>query len=178
MECVYGNVGYQLGGDALAARAAAYRGVWIDIGTGDGRFVRQMAAAAPEWLVIGLDACREQLRGGRRGGPPNQLLVAANALAMPAELGGMARRLSVNFPWGSLLAGLVEGDRRLLGGLAALARPEALLELIPGMLQHASEEMGERHYNLARSVEASRRYAGHLAKTRSRLRPLSRRTRD
>ena len=45
--------------------------------------------------------------------------------------------------------------------------------LIPGVLQHASPDVGERHYNLARSVEASRRYATHLSKTRTRLRPLS-----
>ena len=50
--------------------------------------------------------------------------------------------------------------------------------LIPGMLQHASEEIGERYYNLARSVEASRRYAGYLLKTRSRLRPLFKKNGD
>jgi hypothetical protein len=41
--------------------------------------------------------------------------------------------------------------------------------LIPGILQHASLEVGERHYNLARSVEASRRFAEHLSKIRARL---------
>jgi hypothetical protein len=45
--------------------------------------------------------------------------------------------------------------------------------LVPGMLQHASPEMGEHYYNVAKSVEASRRFAAHLARTRSRLRPLS-----
>jgi integrase len=42
--------------------------------------------------------------------------------------------------------------------------------LIPALLQHASPEVSERHYNLARSVEASRRFAGHLAQTRDKLR--------
>ena len=31
----------------------------------------------------------------------------------------------------------------------------------------------ERHYNLARSVEASRRFAAHLSKLRGRLLPIS-----
>ena len=44
--------------------------------------------------------------------------------------------------------------------------------LIQGMLQHASPEMGERYYNLAQSIEASRRFAAYLA-SRSGLRPLS-----
>jgi hypothetical protein len=35
----------------------------------------------------------------------------------------------------------------------------------------ASPEVSEQHYNLARSVGASRRYAAHLARRRARLRP-------
>jgi integrase/recombinase XerD len=53
----------------------------------------------------------------------------------------------------------------------AMYAPEKI-GLIPGVLQHASADMSES-YNLARSVEASRRYAAHLSTTRSRLRPLS-----
>jgi integrase/recombinase XerD len=44
--------------------------------------------------------------------------------------------------------------------------------LIPGMLQHASPEVGEQHYNLARAVEASRRHGAHRAEARNRLRPI------
>jgi integrase/recombinase XerD len=43
--------------------------------------------------------------------------------------------------------------------------------LIPGILQHASPEVNEKHYNLARSVEASRRFWAHLARMRGKLRP-------
>jgi hypothetical protein len=42
--------------------------------------------------------------------------------------------------------------------------------LIPAVLQHASPDVSERHYNLARSVEASRRFGTHLAQTRAKLR--------
>lgn len=45
--------------------------------------------------------------------------------------------------------------------------------LIPGMLQHVSPDIGQRIYNLSRSVRASQRYAVHLAKIRNRLRPVS-----
>jgi len=46
--------------------------------------------------------------------------------------------------------------------------------LIPGVLQHASPEVGERYYNLAKSVEASRRVGAHLDKLRLRLKPIRR----
>ena len=43
--------------------------------------------------------------------------------------------------------------------------------LIPGVLQYASPEVSEQHYNFVRSVRASRRFA-HLADIRNRLRSL------
>jgi len=44
--------------------------------------------------------------------------------------------------------------------------------LIPGALQHASPDVSEQHYNLAQSVEASRRFAAHLARVRAKLQPI------
>jgi hypothetical protein len=54
----------------------------------------------------------------------------------------------------------------------AMHAPEKI-GLIPGVLQHASPEVNEQHYNLARSVQASRRFAAHLAGERNKLRSLS-----
>jgi integrase len=48
----------------------------------------------------------------------------------------------------------------------------AKIGLIPGVLQHSSPEVSEQHYNLARSMDASRRFAAHLARTRAKLRPI------
>ena len=47
----------------------------------------------------------------------------------------------------------------------------AKIGLIPGVLHHTSPDVSDQHYNLARSVEASRRFAAHLARTRAKLRP-------
>ena len=60
--------------------------------------------------------------------------------------------------------------RRAAATFIATDAPEKT-GLIPGVLQHASPEVGEL-YNLARSVEASRRFAAHLARTRAKLRPI------
>ena len=48
----------------------------------------------------------------------------------------------------------------------------AKIGLIPGVLQHASPDVSEQHYNLARSVESGRRFAAHLARTRAKLRRI------
>ncbi|NTU82164.1 MAG: class I SAM-dependent methyltransferase [Chloroflexales bacterium] len=129
MECVHGKQRTEIDRAALDRCMAAHPYRWIDLGTGDGRYVQHLAAALPRWLVIGVDACREPLRERSRRGPPNAIFAIANALALPPELDGLAHRVSVNFPWGSLLVGLIEGDGRLLDGLGRVSRPQALLDV-------------------------------------------------
>lgn len=63
--------------------------------------------------------------------------------------------------------------RRSAATFLAMEFPEKI-GLIPGVLQHASPEVKDRHYNLARSVKAGQRFVAHLAKERERLRPVSR----
>ena len=45
--------------------------------------------------------------------------------------------------------------------------------LIPSLLQHASAEIGERHYNLAHAIKASQRFAQHRASIKNRLRLIA-----
>ena len=108
-------------------RLAGSAETWLDLGTGDGRFVLRTARSRPETLVIGLDACRENLREAVRMAPLNALFVIANACALPQELYGCASRVTINFPWGSLLRGLLEPEPGLLNGLRAVMRPGARL---------------------------------------------------
>jgi len=62
--------------------------------------------------------------------------------------------------------------RRAAATFVAMDAPEKI-GLIPGILQHASPDVSDQHYNLARSMQAGHRFAKHLSKARSRLRPLS-----
>jgi integrase/recombinase XerD len=61
--------------------------------------------------------------------------------------------------------------RRAAATFLATEAPEKI-GLVPGILQHTSIDPGERHYNLAHSVEASRRFGAHLSKLRARLKPI------
>ena len=64
----------------------------------------------------------------------------------------------------------VHDFRRAASTFLAMEAPEKV-GLIPGVLQHASPDVGDRHYNLSRSIQAGRRFAAHLANARNRLRP-------
>jgi 16S rRNA (adenine(1408)-N(1))-methyltransferase len=126
MECIRGKTSAGIDATGLAA---GYDDVLIDVGTGDGRYVMHVARTRPSWFAVGVDACRENLRKASRRAPANALYVIANALALPKELAGMASKVTINFPWGSLLVGLLDGEPGLLEGLLAIARPGAALEV-------------------------------------------------
>jgi integrase/recombinase XerD len=66
----------------------------------------------------------------------------------------------------------VHDFRRAASTFLAMDAPDKT-GLIPGVLQHASPEVSEQHYNLARSVRAGQRFAAHLATAKNRLRTLS-----
>jgi 16S rRNA (adenine(1408)-N(1))-methyltransferase len=123
MESICGKRTLHIDMDTLADRVAGAAALLVDIGTGDGRYVLHTARSSASWFAIGVDACREQLRAASRTAPRNALFVIAEARALPHELRGLASHVTINFPWGSLLGSLLNGDARLLGGLASLARP-------------------------------------------------------
>lgn len=103
--------------------------ILLDIGTGDGRFVQAMAEAQPKRFVIGVDACRENLVATSRNTPKNALFVIANAEALPRELNRLANHITINFPWGSLLDGLLNDEESLMNGLLRVTKPGAKIEL-------------------------------------------------
>ncbi len=129
METVRGKHTHRMDAEALSARALRYEDVHIDIGTGDGRYVLHTSHRRPWSLMIGIDACRENLRDTSRRAPDNALFVIANALELPHGLDELAVHVTVNFPWGSLLAGLLDRHEGLLAGLCRIALPGASLEV-------------------------------------------------
>jgi 16S rRNA (adenine(1408)-N(1))-methyltransferase len=96
------------------------------------------AAAHPDRLVVGVDAnaaamtaaSRRAAAKPSRGGLPNALFVVAAAEALPAELDGVADLVTVHFPWGSLLRGLLGVDPATMTGLTRVLRPGATLQLL------------------------------------------------
>lgn len=129
MEGIRGTCAYTIDPPVFVRTLAAYPHVFVDLGTGDGRFVTSMARARPTWFGIGVDTCRENLRSASRQAPPNVQYLIADARALPSSLTNVAAQISINFPWGSLLQGLLAGDAGLLTGLAALAQPGATLDI-------------------------------------------------
>lgn len=97
-----------------------FEGVHVDLGTGDGAYAIQLARKHPELAVVAVDTNLDHLAGSARRRPDNVRFARLDALGWPLGVLPMADTVSVNFPYGSLLRGLVEGDPALLARLAAL----------------------------------------------------------
>jgi 16S rRNA (adenine(1408)-N(1))-methyltransferase len=111
----------------------------MDLGTGDGRAVLARAMAEPHSLVIGVDAVAsamaESSRRADRRGPANAMFLAAGVEALPdGPLAGVADLVTVTFPWGSLLRGVVGLDAAALAGVAAALRPGGRLEVLASVV--------------------------------------------
>ena len=129
MRIVEGKHVRRMDAAEVAAWSAGYRETTVDLGAGDGRFVRRLARQHPERGAIGVDLCEASLRAASRQATGNALFVVADALALPDELARVAARVTVNFPWGSLLGGLLSGHPGLLAGLGRHGSGPVALEI-------------------------------------------------
>jgi hypothetical protein len=129
METIRGKASLDLDLHGFMDRLTNYKRVFLDLGTGDGRYVRYLADRNPDSFIIGVDSCRENLQEHSRAKLQNMLFIIASAQELPHELYGLVSRVTINFPWGSLLGSLLNNDPLLLNGLSSIARPNAQLEI-------------------------------------------------
>jgi 16S rRNA (adenine(1408)-N(1))-methyltransferase len=113
--------------------------VIADIGTGDGRAVLARAAAEPASLVIGVDAAAgamaEASRRAERRGPANAIFLAGGAAELAdTPLAGRVDLVTVTFPWGSLLRGVLGLEPGALAGVAALVPPGGRVEVLASVV--------------------------------------------
>ena len=129
METIRGRKSLELDIDGLKERLAGYNRITLDLGTGDGRYVRTLAEEHPDWFVIGMDSCRENLREHSQAKLQNMLFVIASAQELPKELNELISQITINFPWGSLLESLLTDDSRLMNGLESISRSTTSVDL-------------------------------------------------
>ena len=117
---------------------ATARPVVIDLGAGDGRYAYECARDNSGTLYVAVDPDADRLaeyayrasRKPARGGVGNALFVVAAVEALPEDLRGIAERVRVNFPWGSLMRGLLEPQPAILAATASMLKPGGVIEIV------------------------------------------------
>jgi 16S rRNA (adenine(1408)-N(1))-methyltransferase len=163
METIRGRRSLDLDLNGLTDRLANYNRVILDLGTGDGKFVFHYARAFPRHFVIGVDACRENLREHSRTKLPNALFIIASAQELPNELNGILSHITINFPWGSLLESLLVGDLTLMCRLESIS--SSFTQLDVRLNGGALAEQGWTLETGAEQIYANLTHAGWRVKT-------------
>jgi len=124
--------------EEFSLRLEGYSRIVLDLGTGDGVFVIDQARQSPEAFFIGIDAAADNLaevsrkaeRKISRGGARNCLFLCAATESLPAALAGIADELYINYPWGSLLMGVIVPNASTLAAIASLLKPGGVIHLL------------------------------------------------
>jgi 16S rRNA (adenine(1408)-N(1))-methyltransferase len=104
--------------------------------------VVRAARRRPDVLFVGLDADPTRMRRASRHAPANAIFVVAGAEALPAELDGVVSEVSVYFPWGSLLKGLVDPSPTILGGIVRVLRRGGMLTALLSITERGPNPLG------------------------------------
>ena len=106
----------------------------MDVGAGDGGYVLHRARTEPTTFAIAIDASADVLAAGawraKRSRLGNAAFLVDGVERLPPELLCLADEVTVHFPWGSLLRGLVDGATAVIGPIAFLMKPGAELRVL------------------------------------------------
>ena len=133
----------------------------MDVGAGDGGYVLHRARTEPTTFAIALDASPDALSDGawraKRARLENAAFLVEGVERMPRELACLADEVTVHFPWGSLLRGLVEGSSSVVGPITGLMKVGAELRV----LMSAVDRDGYEELTPALIASCSGTYAQH-----------------
>jgi SAM-dependent methyltransferase len=106
----------------------------VDVGAGDGGYVLHRARTEPRTFAIAIDASADALTEGawraKRAHLRNAAFLVEGVEHLSPELSAIAHEVTVHFPWGSLLNGLVDGSPSVVRPIADLLKPNAELNVL------------------------------------------------
>ncbi|MBD3231143.1 methyltransferase domain-containing protein [Candidatus Dependentiae bacterium] len=116
------------------------QGVIVDIGTGDGKFVYELAKRYPQRLFIGIDPDHKSLEKNSakiykkpaKGGLTNVFYILANVENLPQELNNLANQIFIILPWSSLLHAIIKVEPKIFQSIKRIAKKGAFVDLIIG----------------------------------------------
>lgn len=107
----------------------------VDIGCGDGKLIYEIAKNNPDYFCIGIDPnfkglediSKKTYRKPEKGGLKNLIFIHSGVETLPAELANIANEVQINFPWGSLLQGVILAEKSVIDNIKMIAEDNARL---------------------------------------------------
>lgn len=136
MKSVKGNKTVDVSVEDVVEMAKKFEAVHIDLGTGDGRYVYELALKNPEVLCIGIDPVKSQMREYSvrcvRKKLNNVLFLVSSIENLPDDFCGLADRITIILPWGSLLGQVLNPTKETVRKLENLLKTGGELEIVLG----------------------------------------------
>jgi 16S rRNA (adenine(1408)-N(1))-methyltransferase len=106
----------------------------VDVGAGDGGYVLHRARTDPTTFALAIDASPHALASGawraKRARLTNAAFLIEGLERLPFELAQVADEVTIHFPWGSLLRGLLTADPVVVGSATRLLKPDGELRVL------------------------------------------------
>jgi 16S rRNA (adenine(1408)-N(1))-methyltransferase len=106
----------------------------VDVGAGDGGYFLHRARTEPATFAIAIDASPDALASGawraKRARLANAVFLVEGVERLPSDLDEVANEVTIHFPWGSLLRGLLSADPAVLSPIARLLKPGTELRVL------------------------------------------------
>ncbi len=136
MKSVKGNKTVDVSVEDVAEMAKEFEAAHIDLGTGDGRYIYELALKNPRTLCIGIDPVKSQMREYSvrcvRKKLGNALFLVSSIENLPDDFCGLADRVTIILPWGSLLGQILNPSKETAVKLENLLKPGGELEIVLG----------------------------------------------
>jgi 16S rRNA (adenine(1408)-N(1))-methyltransferase len=120
---------------------------FLDIGTGDGRFVYKSALSNPNYLYIGIDPAsnlKEYQREINRKRLQNALLINSSIENFKPEVKNFFDQISIILPWGNLLKYTATADKKFFTEIGEMLKNEGTIEIIFGFNEELEEKETKR----------------------------------
>lgn len=138
MKQLEGSKILDCGEEQLIEFAKEFPKLVMDLGCGDGKFAYNYALKNPNTLVLAIDSDKRQMervsykasRKPAKGGLNNVKYIWSSVENLPKEISGLADKVFINFPWGSLLAGTIKAQPEFLEVFSRLLRPDGELYIL------------------------------------------------
>ena len=116
--------------DSIKSLLEGYGQVIVDLGTGNGKFAYKEAIKNQNIFYIGIDPIGENIikyykkkkKKLKRYNLKNLVFVISPIQDIDEDLFNLVDDIYINFPWGSLLEGIVKGEEKLLKNIYSLAK--------------------------------------------------------
>lgn len=124
--------------DSLDDYLLNYENVVIDLGTGNGKYLYEKAILDHSSFFIGIDPITDNIieyqkkkrKHLKNHNINNVLFVVSSIEDITNDLYGIGNKIYVNFPWGSLLEGVVKGNKSILTNISNLLKSDGQVDFV------------------------------------------------